>query len=71
MQSDMIYTDRKFNRTQAEAREQCIARLEAEHDELADLMFDFPAMITQDNINRLNWLASQIEIMKGNKIINF
>lgn len=67
----MIYTDRRYNHTQTEAREQRIDRLETEHDNLADLMFDYPAMITQDNINRLNWLASQIEIMKGNKIINF
>lgn len=66
MQSDMIYTDRKFNRTQAETREQRIARFEAESDALADLMFDFPAMITPNNTNRLNWLNSQIDIMRKN-----
>lgn len=59
----MIYTDRKYNKTQKLTRQ--------EHDELAELMFDHPAMCTIENINHLNGLASQIEIMKGNKIINF
>lgn len=67
----MIYTDRKYNKTQKLTRQEQIESLEQEHDELAELMFDHPAMCTIDNINHLNGLASQIEIMKGNKIINF
>lgn len=67
----MIYTDRKYNKTQELTREEQIERLEQQHDELAELMYDHPAMCTTENINRLNSLASQIEIMKGNKIINF
>lgn len=67
----MIYTDRKYNKTQKLTRQEQIESLEQEHDELAELMFDHPAMCTKENINRLNGLASQIEIMKGNKIINF
>lgn len=67
----MIYTDRKYNKTQKLTRQEQIESLEQEHDKLAELMFDHPAMCTKENINRLNGLASQIEIMKGNKIINF
>lgn len=67
----MIYTDRKYNKTQKLTREEQIEKLEKQHDELADLLYDHPAMCTTENINRLNSLASQIEIMKGNKIINF
>lgn len=67
----MIYTDRKYNKTQKLTRQEQIEQLEKQHDELADQMYDHPAMCTKENINRLNGLASQIEIMKGNKIINF
>lgn len=67
----MIYTDRQYNRRKAETREERIIRLEAEHDRLTDQMFYDPAMRTRENINQLNYLASQIEIMKGNRIINF
>lgn len=67
----MIYTDRKYNKTRILTRQEQIEQLEKEHDALADLMYDHPAMCTTQNINRLNGLASQIEIMKGNKIINF
>lgn len=67
----MIYTDRKYNKVQKLTREEQIAKLEQEHDKLADQMYEFPAMCTRENINRLNGLASQIEIMKGNKIVNF
>lgn len=67
----MIYTDRKYNKTQKLTRQEQIEKLEQEHDQLAELMFDHPAMCSTENINRLNGLASQIEIMKGNKIINF
>ncbi|MCD8270913.1 MAG: hypothetical protein LUD46_22495 [Parabacteroides sp.] len=67
----MIYTDRKYNKVQTFTRKERIEQLEKEHDELAELMFDHPVMCTPENINRLNGLASQIEIMKGNKIINF
>lgn len=67
----MIYTDRKYNKTQKLTRQKQIESLEQKHDKLADLMYDHPAMCTLENINRLNGLASQIEIMKCNKIINF
>lgn len=67
----MIYTDRKYNKTQKLTRQEQIEQLEKQHDELADQMYEYPAMCTKENINRLNGLASQIEIMKGNKIVNF
>lgn len=67
----MIYTDRKYNKTQKLTRQEQIEQLEKQHDELADQMYEYPAMCTTENINRLNGFASQIEIMKGNKIINF
>lgn len=67
----MIYTDRKYNKKQKLTREEQIERLEQQHDELAESMYDRPAMCTTENINRLNSLALQIEIMKGNKIIDF
>lgn len=67
----MIYTDRKYNKTQKLTRQEQIEQPEKQHDELADQMYEHPAMCTLENINRLNGLASQIEIMKGNKIINF
>lgn len=67
----MIYTDRKYNNNQTLTRHEQIRRLEEQHDKLADLLYEHPAMCTTENINRLNGLASQIEIMKGNRIINF
>lgn len=67
----MIYTDRKYNKTQKLTRQEQIEELEKEHDKLADLMYEHTAMCTPENINRLNGLASQIEIMKGNKVVNF
>lgn len=67
----MIRTDRNYNNTVAFSREELIAKYEAEHDELAELMFDFPSMCTEENINRLNYLASQTEIMKGNEIYHY
>lgn len=67
----MIYTDRKYNKMQKLTRQKQIEHLEMAHDRLADLMYEYPVMCTSENINRLNSLASQIEIMKGNKIINF
>lgn len=67
----MIYTDRKYNKVQTLTRQEQIEELEKEHDKLADLMYDQPVMCTTENINRLNGLASQIEIMKGNKVVNF
>ena len=67
----MIYTDRKYNKVKTLTRQEQIEALEKEHDKLADQMYDHPAMCTTENINRLNGLASQIEIKKGNKIVNF
>lgn len=67
----MIYTDRQYNRQQEISREEYILRLEQERDKLADRMFDSPGMCTTANINRLNYLNSQIEIMQKNKIIHY
>lgn len=62
----MIYTDRKYNKTQKLTREEQIAKMEAEHDELLGLMLDFPAMCTPENTSRLHYLASQTESMRRN-----
>lgn len=67
----MIYTDRKYNHAQTLSRQEQIERLEKQHDTLAEMMFEKPALCTIENINRLNSLALQIEIMKGNLVINF
>lgn len=66
----MISTDRKYNRRQAEEREERILRFEKELNDLSDRMFDDTALCTPENSARLNWLASQIEIMRGNRIFN-
>lgn len=62
----MIRTDRNYNKAIALSREELIAEMEAEHDELLELMLDFPAMCTPENTSRLNYLASQTEIMRKN-----
>lgn len=67
----MIYTDRKYNRRQSEEYEERIFQFEKELNELSDQMFDDTTLCTPENSARLNWLASQIEIMKGNKVVNF
>lgn len=67
----MIYTDRKYNRQREVSREEHIALLERDRDELADRVFDDPGSRTPENISRLNYLSSQVEIMRGNRIINF
>lgn len=67
----MIYTDRKYNRRQTEEYEQRILQFEYELNDLSNRMFDDTELCTPENTARLNWLASQIEIMKGNKVVNF
>lgn len=67
----MIYTDRKYNRRQTEEYEQRILQFEYELNDLSNRMFDDTELCTPENTVRLNWLASQIEIMKGNKVVNF
>lgn len=66
----MIYTDRQYNRLLAEEREQRILCFEKELNDLSNRMFDNTALCTPENSSRLNWLASQIEIMKGNRVVN-
>lgn len=67
----MIRTDRKFNQWAANKRIERIDRYEKEHDKLVNAMFEQPEACTKENISRLNYLASQIEIMKGNKIYHY
>lgn len=67
----MIRTDRNYNNSITLSREEQIAEMEAEHDELLELMFDFPSMCTPENRSRLNYLASQTEIMRGNDIYHY
>ena len=66
----MIRTDRRYNRERDDERERRIARLEAEMDELADRMFDHPEQCTDANIRRLNYLSTQVDIMRGEMIYN-
>ena len=64
----MIRTDRRYNRERDDERERRIARLEAEMDELADRMFDHPELCATENIRRLNYLSTQVAIMRGEPI---
>jgi len=66
----MIRTDRKYNQQKADDRTERIAAMERERDELTDRMFDHPELCTAENIRRLNYLSSQIEIMRGKMIYN-
>lgn len=66
----MIRTDRRYNQQQADNREARIARMEQERDALIDRMFDHPEQCTEANIRRLNYLSSQVEIMRGGMIYN-
>ncbi len=66
----MIRTDRRYNQQQADNREARIARMEQERDALIDRMFDHPEQCTEENIRRLNYLSSQVEIMRGGMIYN-
>lgn len=66
----MIRTDRKYNRKKADDRTARINAMERERDELTDRMFDHPELCTEENIRRLNYLSSQIEIMRGKMIYN-
>lgn len=66
----MIRTDRKYNQQKADDRTDRIARMERERDELVERMFDHPELCTAENIRRLNYLSSQIEIMRGEMVYN-
>lgn len=66
----MIRTDRRYNQQQADNREARIAQMEQERDALIDRMFDHPEQCTEANIRRLNYLSSQVEIMRGGMIYN-
>ena len=44
--------------------------MEQELDELVDRMFDHPELCTEENIRRVNYLSSQVEIMRGKMIYN-
>ena len=64
----MIRTDRRYNQERDDERERRIARLEAEMDELAERMFDHPELCVTENIQRLNYLSTQVAIMRGEPI---
>lgn len=64
----MIRTDRNYNERRAAERQARIERLELEMDELAERMFDDPSLCVTENIRRLNYLSSQIAIMRGEPI---
>ena len=61
----MIRTDRKYNQKKADDRTARIAAME-----LVDRMFDHPELCTEENIRRVNYLSSQVEIMRGKMIYN-
>lgn len=64
----MIRTDRRYNKERDDERERRIARLEAEMDDLAERMFDHPELCVTENIRRLNYLSTQVAIMRGEPI---
>lgn len=66
----MIRTDRKYNQKKADDRTARIAAMEQERDELVDRMFDHPELCTEENIRHVNYLSSQVEIMRGKMIYN-
>lgn len=66
----MIRTDRKYNQQKADDRTDRIARMERERDELVERMFDHPEQCTDANIRRLNYLSTQVDIMRGEMIYN-
>lgn len=66
----MIRTDRKYNQKKADNRTARIAAMEQERDELVDRMFDHPELCTEENIRHVNYLSSQVEIMRGKMIYN-
>lgn len=70
IRTKMIRTDRKYNQKKADDRTARIAAMEQERDELVDRMFDHPELCTAENIRRLNYLSSQIEIMQGEMVYN-
>lgn len=66
----MIRTDRAYNKEKADSRAERIAAMERERDELIDRMFDHPEQCTEANIRRLNYLSTQVDIMRGKMIYN-
>nr|DAY51105.1 MAG TPA: hypothetical protein [Caudoviricetes sp.] len=70
IRTKMIRTDRKYNQKKADDRTARIAAMEQERDELVDRMFDHPELCTEENIRRVNYLSSQVEIMRGKMIYN-
>ena len=66
----MIRTDRKYNQQKADDRTERIARMEREQDELIEQMFDHQEQCTDANIRRLNYLSTQVDIMRGKMIYN-
>ena len=67
----MIYTDRKYNKTQKLTRQEQIKQMEAERDALFDQLMISPGACSDEEVRHFNYLESQIEIMKGNKIFDF
>jgi hypothetical protein len=45
--------------------------MEAERDALFDQLMISPGACSDEEVRHFNYLESQIEIMKGNKIFNF
>lgn len=70
IRTKMIRTDRKYNQKKADDRTARIAAMEQERDELVDRMFDHPELCTEENIRHVNYLSSQVEIMRGKMIYN-
>lgn len=66
----MIRTDRAYNKKKADLRAERIAAMERERDELTDRMFDHPELCTEANIRRLNYLSTQVDIMRGEMVYN-
>lgn len=66
----MIRTDRKYNQQKEDDRTERIARMERERDELVERMFDHPEQCTEANIRRLNYLSTQVDIMRGEMVYN-
>lgn len=66
----MIRTDRKYNQQKEDDRTERIAIMERERDELVERMFDHPEQCTEANIRRLNYLSTQVDIMRGKMIYN-
>lgn len=66
----MIRTDRAYNKRREDERQAHIKAMEQERDGLIERMFDQPELCTEENIRRLNYLSSQVEIMQGRMLYN-